>query len=311
MTTENPQVGAVPGSPNTTTGAGMIYSLIPKVMQTVGAVPKLGKMTMGGSRGSYPYHKIEDILDHVQEALIAHGVFYMVEVLSKDIRERITNYDVKMKVVELRVRYTFYASDGSSLSSIIESEGEDAGDKATAKAMTIALKTLLLQILAIPTEDMIDGDNERTEFTRHAGERTGNLKAVESKQGNKQPSGKSAPAAAAAQAEPAGEQKGASNPPPEMDELPTDVQVEAALTKARGPFNIQTEADEREAVVTYLHYKVGKTWLELDRTERRALLVKLREEADRRRQAKQAEKSSGDQRSSSKTSTKQPSAPPR
>jgi hypothetical protein len=49
-------------------------------------------------------------------------------------------------------------SDGSSVTTVITGEAMDSGDKATNKAMSVALKYALLQMFLIPTDDMRDPD---------------------------------------------------------------------------------------------------------------------------------------------------------
>jgi hypothetical protein len=58
-----------------------------------------------------------------------------------------------------KLKFTFWAEDGSSVSSIVFGEALDMGDKAGNKCMSIALKYALLQTFMIPTEDMQDPDS--------------------------------------------------------------------------------------------------------------------------------------------------------
>jgi hypothetical protein len=60
----------------------------------------------------------------------------------------------------LKIRYDFFARDGSSVSATVMGEGMDSGDKASNKAMAVAHKYALLQILSIPTEESLDTENE-------------------------------------------------------------------------------------------------------------------------------------------------------
>ena len=60
----------------------------------------------------------------------------------------------------LTMKYTFFASDGSSVEAVVIGEGMDSGDKGANKGMAIAHKYALLQTLCIPTEDMVDPDSE-------------------------------------------------------------------------------------------------------------------------------------------------------
>ena len=59
-----------------------------------------------------------------------------------------------------KVKYTFYAEDGSHVDAVVIGEGMDSGDKATNKAMSIAFKYACFQVFCIPTEEMVDPDSE-------------------------------------------------------------------------------------------------------------------------------------------------------
>jgi hypothetical protein len=71
--------------------------------------------------------------------------------------------------VRLEVRYTF--TDGvDSISAVVAGEAMDSGDKATAKAMSVAFRTALLQVFFLPTDEK-DPDEDsfvRTSPTRQA-----------------------------------------------------------------------------------------------------------------------------------------------
>ena len=69
-----------------------------------------------------------------------------------------------MTLVICKIKFTFYAEDGSHIESIIIGEGLDTGDKATNKAMAIAYKYACFQVFCIPTEEMVDPDSERPEM---------------------------------------------------------------------------------------------------------------------------------------------------
>ena len=53
-----------------------------------------------------------------------------------------------------------YAPDGSNVSGTLIGEGMDSGDKASNKAMSIAMKYFCFQTFMIPTEEMKDPDAE-------------------------------------------------------------------------------------------------------------------------------------------------------
>jgi hypothetical protein len=64
--------------------------------------------------------------------------------------------------VRLEVRYTF--TDGvDSISAVVAGEAMDSGDKATAKAMSVAFRTALLQVFFLPTDEK---DPDEDSFVR-------------------------------------------------------------------------------------------------------------------------------------------------
>jgi hypothetical protein len=67
-----------------------------------------------------------------------------------------------------KIKYTFYAEDGTKVSAVVVGEAFDSGDKATNKAMSIAFKYACYQVFCIPTEDMKDPDSESHEINTNA-----------------------------------------------------------------------------------------------------------------------------------------------
>jgi hypothetical protein len=63
----------------------------------------------------------------------------------------------------LKMQYTFFADDGSSVKAVVMGEGMDSGDKASNKAMAVAHKYAIVQMFAIPTEDDKDPENDSHE----------------------------------------------------------------------------------------------------------------------------------------------------
>jgi hypothetical protein len=59
----------------------------------------------------------------------------------------------QMGHVNLIVKYTFYSPEGDSVAAVVASESMDSGDKCTAKAMSVAYRTALLQVLNLPTDE--------------------------------------------------------------------------------------------------------------------------------------------------------------
>ena len=69
----------------------------------------------------------------------------------------------------VKVRYTFYTDDGSSVQAVVIGEAMDRSDKSTNKAMSAAFKYACFQTFCIPTEEMKDSEEESLEPAPKAG----------------------------------------------------------------------------------------------------------------------------------------------
>ena len=137
----------------------MIYRAICDVMQDIGAVGKNQRNTTQG----FMFRGIDAVMNAISPALIKHKVFVVPEILEQSREERTTAKGTQLIYSICRIKYTFYAEDGSSVSAITIGEGMDSGDKATNKAMAIAFKYACFQVFCIPTEEMVDPDSESPE----------------------------------------------------------------------------------------------------------------------------------------------------
>lgn len=84
-------------------------------------------------------------------------------VVSKERQERTNQKGTVLAFTMLRMRYSFWAPDGSHVETEVEGEGMDSGDKSSNKAMAVAHKYALLQAFCIPTMAMDDPDGESHE----------------------------------------------------------------------------------------------------------------------------------------------------
>lgn len=133
-----------------------IYEAIAAIMSEV---PAIGKNKQNQQQ-NFKYRGIDDAYNALQPLMAKHGVFTVPEVMERAREERVNAKGTTLAFVILRVKYTFYAKDGSSLFCVIEGEGMDSGDKATSKALAISHKYALMQVFCVPTEDMPDPDSE-------------------------------------------------------------------------------------------------------------------------------------------------------
>ena len=135
-----------------------IYAAIASIMTEVGAIGK-DKQAGSGSFG-YKFRGIDDVMNRLNPLMSKHGVFVVPEVLESTREERINQKGNSVIYSVIKVKYTYYAKDGSSVSSIVIGEGMDTGDKASNKAMSVAMKYSMFQVFCIPTEEMNDPDGE-------------------------------------------------------------------------------------------------------------------------------------------------------
>ena len=133
-----------------------IYQSIANIMTEVSAIGKNKKNAQQG----YNFRGIDDLYNAIHPLFARNGVFITSDVVGNNREERQTAKGGLLIYTILRVKFTFYATDGSSVFSIVEGEAMDSGDKSTNKAMSAALKYALMQMLLIPTEELKDADKD-------------------------------------------------------------------------------------------------------------------------------------------------------
>lgn len=134
----------------------LIYKAINNVMSEIGAVGKNQKNQQQG----FMFRGIDAVMNAINPALIKNKVFVVPEILEQIREERQTKTGTNLIYSVCKVKYTFFAEDGSSVQAVVIGEGMDSGDKATNKAMSIAFKYACFQVFCIPTEEMKDPDEE-------------------------------------------------------------------------------------------------------------------------------------------------------
>ena len=136
-----------------------IFESISAVMRDCGAVTK----DKWNSQQGYKFRGIDAVLNALRPAFAKNKVFVVPEVLEQNREERTTAKGGLLIYSVVRVKYTFYAEDGTSVSAVVCGEGMDSGDKATNKAMSAAFKYACFQTFCIPTEEMKDSEDDSPE----------------------------------------------------------------------------------------------------------------------------------------------------
>ena len=135
---------------------GKIYKAISDTMSDIGVV---GKGSKNKDQG-WMFRGIDAVMNAINPAMIKNGIFVTPEILEHTRETRTTNRGATLIYSICKIKYTFYADDGSSVTAVVIGESMDSGDKATNKAMSIAFKYACFQVFCIPTEEMIDPDTE-------------------------------------------------------------------------------------------------------------------------------------------------------
>ena len=135
----------------------MIFEKMTAAMADIGAVSK----SQTNQQQHFRYRGIDDAMNALYPILAKHGLFLVPEVLDQKREERTTKNGGNLIYSILKVRYTMYAADGSSVSAVVIGEGMDSADKSSNKAIAAAMKYAIFQMFCIPTEDMRDNDPDK------------------------------------------------------------------------------------------------------------------------------------------------------
>lgn len=135
----------------------MIFEKMTAAMADIGAVSK----SQTNQQQHFRYRGIDDAMNALYPILAKHGLFLVPEVLDQKREERTTKNGGNLIYSILKVRYTMYAGDGSSVSAVVIGEGMDSADKSSNKAIAAAMKYAIFQMFCIPTEDMRNDDPDK------------------------------------------------------------------------------------------------------------------------------------------------------
>lgn len=141
------------------------------IYEAIGSIMKKGCAIGKDKRNEqqrFMYRGIDDVMNVFNPLLAEHGVFVVPEVLEAKREERQTSKGGNLLYSILKVKYSFYAEDGSHVDAVVIGEGMDSADKASNKALSAAMKYAMFQVFCIPTEEMKDPDAETPEPSRPA-----------------------------------------------------------------------------------------------------------------------------------------------
>jgi len=137
-----------------------IAQALSEIMKAVGGIAKKDRNQAQG----FNFRGIDSVVNAVSPALQKFGVVVVPSVEEYDYQTvEIGKNRTAMGHVRVKVTYTFIGANGDTIKATVVGEAMDSGDKATAKAMSVAFRTALLQSLSLPTDEV---DPDATSYER-------------------------------------------------------------------------------------------------------------------------------------------------
>lgn len=142
----------------------LIYQRISDALKETDSISKERKNQIQG----YNFRGIDDVYNSIHSVLAKNQIFTASEIVEKERIEWETQKGGRMTEYVIQIRWRFYTTDGSYVTTETVGQAMDSGDKAANKAMSAAHKYAFLQIFAIPTEGVNDTENHSHEPTRRS-----------------------------------------------------------------------------------------------------------------------------------------------
>jgi ERF superfamily len=142
-----PQVAASAGPHKT------IAAAVAAVMAEVTSVAKDDQFNGGQTR--YAYRGVDRVVKALSAAVRRHGLIILPAAVSTPEYQVVTTAQGKQAfAVHLVVTYVItHTGNGEEMRVQVPGESMDSGDKGTAKAMSVAWRTMLLQTFFLPTDE--------------------------------------------------------------------------------------------------------------------------------------------------------------
>lgn len=140
-----------------------IHVLLAKVMADILPVGKKDRVESANGP-KYNFRGVDAVVNAVGPVLRLYGVVVVPELQSVSYQDVVTGKNrTPGRASMVTVKYRFIGPAGDEVSAVVAAESIDSGDKATAKAMSVAWRTCLIQVFAIPTGDP---DPDAAKYTR-------------------------------------------------------------------------------------------------------------------------------------------------
>jgi len=142
------------------TGFKPVPAVLGAICEAMNAIEAIGK-DKRSDHGNFKFRGVDDVMNALAPVMRAHCLFVSPRVVSSTHNRYQSNGGGGLMNTVVEVEYDFVSGADGSKHTVgpILGEGMDSGDKSTAKAMSVALRTMLLQVFMIPTEDRDPDDD--------------------------------------------------------------------------------------------------------------------------------------------------------
>lgn len=134
----------------------LIHEKLAAIQKEIDAI---GKNQKNAGQG-FMFRGVDAVYNALHPILSKHEVFTTSEIMNALREDKLTKSGGTVIYSIIDIKFTFWATDGSNVSTQARGEGMDSGDKASNKAMAVAHKYALTQTFTIPYEGMPDPDSE-------------------------------------------------------------------------------------------------------------------------------------------------------
>jgi hypothetical protein len=151
------------------------------ITEVMGAVRAVGKDEVNAHQG-FKFRGIDAVVNAIGPALREAGGFIVPTVTHSTHEVAQSAKGGVLNTVRLQVDYAVYGQEGDPVTGSVSAEAFDSGDKATAKCMSVAYRTFMLQLFCLPTgepdpdastyklgsEDIVAGNQKTRDYMAEA-----------------------------------------------------------------------------------------------------------------------------------------------
>lgn len=146
-----------------------IHQLLTIIKSEVGAIGK----EQTNKDQHFNFRGIDMILERFHPVQVRHGLTIYPVTRTVDYHERENKSGTRMMFARVLVEWVFTGPAGDSISVVCPGEAFDAADKATTKAMSVSLRTAIIDTFQIPVNDpdpdLYTGPTQREEAVQQGG----------------------------------------------------------------------------------------------------------------------------------------------